>query len=146
MGEYTQIHFASRLVNSIPKDVIDILLYMSGKTDDRPSVIPDHHLFDASDRWESILISDSYYFDYKSHCSFEFDKLAKAWFLSFTSNIKNYNDEIQLFLNWITPYVDKFHGEFLGYYRDAQDEFPTIIRVGCAFLNIEDALMDNEVV
>jgi len=35
-----------------------------------------------------------------------FDDISKSWHLSTRSNIKNYEQEIQTFLEWIKPYID----------------------------------------
>jgi hypothetical protein len=34
-----------------------------------------------------------------------FDKISKAWHLSSRCNIKNYEDEIETFLDWIKPHI-----------------------------------------
>jgi hypothetical protein len=128
MGMYTEIHFNSEL--NIPKDsmVADILKYMLGETEELPELLPDHPLF-KTDRWQVMLRMDSYYFDADTHSTLRWDK-SGSYYLCIRSNLKNYDSEIEHFIDWIMPYLDvyKQEGDFLGFYRYEEDEEPTIIR------------------
>ena len=55
------------------------------------------------------------------------DEIAKAHFLCIRSNVKNYDGEIQHFIDWITPCLDKHPGDFLGFRRYEETEDPTLI-------------------
>ncbi|MCA1800256.1 MAG: hypothetical protein LC650_03090, partial [Actinobacteria bacterium] len=48
-----------------------------------------------------------------------------GWFLTIRCNLKDYDDEIEKFIDWITPYTDSTG--FVGYKRYEQDEEPTLI-------------------
>lgn len=39
----------------------------------------------------------------------------------------HYNSEIQLFIDWISPYLNKNKGYSLGFYRYEETENPTLI-------------------
>lgn len=128
MGMYTALHFAAELKKDMPKEVIDILSSMSvAKVPfTEPEVLPDHEFFSTA-RWRWLFTMDSYYFSADTHCSFRFDGIAQAWFLTVTSNIKDYDNEIDKFISWIMPYVANSEGTFLGYSRYEEMENPTLI-------------------
>lgn len=123
---YTAIHLASELKKDTPKEVIEILNFMSRNSNKEPDILPKHEFFKC-ERWRFLFTMDSYYFDYHTNCSFEYDGITKSWFLSVTSNLKNYDSEIENFINWIHPYLDKFSGEFLGYTRYEENQIPILI-------------------
>ena len=55
------------------------------------------------------------------------DDISNAYYLCVRANLKNYGEEIRKFLDWITPYLEKYEGEFLGFYRYEESEQPTLI-------------------
>lgn len=126
MGDYTEIHFNVELVRDVPVEVTDVLRYMVGYLDEQPP-LPEHPLF-GDTRWRRMLRCNSDYFPMSTSSTCFYDDIASRWFLSVRSNFKNYDDEINLFIDWIDPYVDAYPGEFLGFHRFEQDEDPTLIR------------------
>ena len=129
MGMYTALHFYSEL--NVPKDsmVADILKYMVGDTEEMPEMLPDHELF-KSDRWRVMLRMDSYYFDEDTHSTLRWDDNGESYYLNIRCNLKDYDSEIEKFIDWIMPYLDEYKqpGDFLGFYRYEEDEEPTIIK------------------
>jgi hypothetical protein len=125
MGMYTELHFNSELRKDVPQDVLDALHYMVGRVEAEPT-LPDHPLF-LSSRWRSVLLCDSYYFDADTHSTLRFDETAGAYYLCIRSNLKNYEGEIEKFIDWIRPYLAKEQGEFLGFSRYEETEDPTLI-------------------
>lgn len=125
---YTALHFSAELKKDTPEMVVDVLNKMvNGKLPfEDPKELPDHEFFKC-DRWCFLFTMDSYYFSADTHCSFRFDEIAGAWFLTVTSNIKNYDGEIQKFIDWIMPYVAESTNDFLGYYRYEENREPTLI-------------------
>jgi hypothetical protein len=124
MGMYTEFHFNSRLKQGTPDSIIKILKYLN----DHSIIIelPNHEFFNSY-RWMWLFQSDSYYFDGDTYCTIRYDKIAKAYFLNIKTNIKNYEQEITKFIDFIYPYLDKIEGEFLGFYRYEETEDPTLI-------------------
>lgn len=127
MGMYTELHFNKRLNKDTPAEVIAMLQYMVGDSKEHPEI--DHDLFKA-DRWTFMFQSDSYYFDADTSSTIRKDDISDDWALCIRSNLKNYGDEIGLFLNWISPYVWRGYPEFLGFYRYEEDEIPTLLWTG----------------
>ena len=126
MGMYTLLQFGADLKKDTPYEVVNILWYMLGKLEPTPP-LPDHPLF-QTDRWDYILcIGDSGYFDEETKHSFN-AKVDGGMHLSVTSNLKNYNQEIQHFIDWIMPYVDAEEGQLLGSYRYEESRQATEIR------------------
>lgn len=117
MGMYTEFVCAIELKKDTPQDVINILDNMT-EGEDNYDFKPNHPFFEC-DRWRWLFTMDSYYFSGRTNTKFEYDDISKTHYLTIRSNLKNYDDEINKFLNWIKPYIE-MHGEddeFLGYSR-----------------------------
>ena len=126
MGMYTEFHFNSKLKRNVPPNVIEILKFMVGQTEAKPD-LPDHPLF-ATDRWDTMLRTDSAYFDADTHSTLRYEEGPKArYVLCIRCNLKNYEGEIEKFVDWIMPYLSKIPGEFLGFSRYEETEQPTLI-------------------
>src|SRR5262245_10822074 len=124
MGTYHQLHFATELVEDTPLPVIETLLHMVGDMLHEPEPAITHPLF-GTDRWRFMLRGDSCYFAAEQRSTFMVEY--GHWFLTVQSSFKNYDHEIDKFVDWITPYTSELDGEFLGYYRHEHDPVPTLI-------------------
>lgn len=127
MGMYTELVMACRLRKDTPEDVIKILKYMCRTEDVELSdlKIPTNHDLFTTERWNWMLVCDSFYFSGDSHTTFStYEGISKDHFLTVRSNLKNYNNEIENFLDWLSPYM-KDHG-FLGYMRFEATDTPTL--------------------
>lgn len=125
MGMYTELHFNSELKKDLPEDVLKTLQYMIDH-ENEPTDLPEHELFKC-DRWTMLFTCDSYYFDADTHSTLRFDEISNAYYLCVRANLKNYDSEIEKFIDWIEPYLKKFEGEFLGFYRYEKNKQPTLI-------------------
>lgn len=125
MGMYTELHYNTELKGDTPDEVIAILKYMVGDSEDEPPLIG-HDLF-KTDRWGFMLRCDSYYFDADTHTTLRYDDISKGYYLCVRCNLKNYDDEIALFVDWIRPYINKYEGEFLGFSRYEESETPELL-------------------
>lgn len=125
MGMYTEFHFNSEIKDD--PVVLSVLGYMLDNTKPKPT-LPDHSLFECG-RWPYMLNNDSYYFDADTHSTLRYDDCG-CWYLCIRCNLKNYNKEIQLFIDWIMPYLERYEGEFLGFYRYEETEEPTLLYMG----------------
>lgn len=126
MGMYTELHFNSDIKKDTPDSVIEILKYMLGECEDEPKDLPDHPLF-RTRRWNWMFQCDSYYFDAETHSTMNFDDISKSYVLCLRFNVKNYDSEIEHFVDWVMPYLDKYDGDFLGFSRYEEYEEPTLI-------------------
>lgn len=129
MGMYTELNIAVRL--KLSDNALKILEFMAGQSENEDFEKPDHPLFDSETaRWKYMLCCDSAYFDHTASSSLvndryyaEEDTLERV--LNVRCDLKNYNDEIENFLDWIYPYSET--GGFIGYMRYEEDEDPTLI-------------------
>ncbi|AGO48479.1 hypothetical protein Phi18:1_gp32 [Cellulophaga phage phi18:1] len=106
MGMYTELIFGAELKQDTPENVIESLKYMMGDVEEKPENFP---LPDGRCEW--LFKGSSYYFGInQAVSSMWFDNISKSWSISTRSNIKNYGDEIESFLEWIKPYIDSGSG------------------------------------
>lgn len=123
MGMYTELNIGVSLRADTPDKIVDILKYMLGDIDEKVETT-DHALF-STRRWHYMLVSDSYYFDSYTDSSMRRDDLDHQYKLNVRCNLKNYNNEIDLFLDFIRPYLQT--NGFLGYKRYEECDDPTLI-------------------
>ena len=123
MGMYTEFYFNAELKHDTPDDVVAMLRFMLGTSADKPP-LPDDPLF-STERWRYMLMCDSAYFDADTHSTLRADH--NTHFLCIRCNLKNYDHEIQHFVSWISPYLEKDEGDFLGFSRYEETEQPTLI-------------------
>jgi len=128
MGMYTEFHFNVNLNKDVPQEVVDVLAYMVREdyTTPRPPT-PEHKLF-KTHRWEVMLLMDSYYFAADTYSTLRSDDIGGDLYLCIRCNLKNYDQEIELFVDWIRPYIHAEEGDFLGFSRYEESEDPELIR------------------
>lgn len=128
---YTEFHFNAALKEDTPKEVIEVLEYMVSdepdKYDIRP-VAPNHSFFSKSKSWNWMLLKDSHYFAADTTSTLRFNSVINTYYLCIRCNLKNYNNEIEDFVDWINPYIDAKTDDFLGFSRYEKSKEPTIIR------------------
>lgn len=123
MGMYTELVLGIEIEDN--DKIIQTLRYMLGETEYQP--VDDHELF-KTDRWDYMLKCDSYYFNGQTDSKLYMDDLYEdnpKFYLNVRCNLKNYNNEINKFLDWLNPYIKTFG--FLGYLRYEENENPTLI-------------------
>lgn len=123
MGMYTAFHFNADVSNANESD-IRILKYMTGQIPFYEET-PEHPLF-KTPRWRHMLQSSSYYFQSYTH-SVVYEYPSWGHGLSVTCDLKNYDDEVAKFLDWIMPKIKAAPRKFLGYWMYENDERPTLI-------------------
>lgn len=109
MGMYTELIFGARMKKDTPKEVINTLHYLvNGKK-----------LYDEVEIEKSVTDGrnvlnggGSYYFGVcNGVAKMWFDDIRKEWIVSSRTNIKNYEDEIKTFLEWIKPFIYSGSGD-----------------------------------
>jgi len=79
---------------------------MLGETVDKPLDFPF-----PNGRCEWLFQGGSFYFAINRPVNkMWFDDISKAYSISTRSNLKNYNNEIETFLDWIKPYINSGSG------------------------------------
>ena len=103
---YTELIFGAALKENTPSQVIEALKYMVGETKEKPSDFPL-----PEGRCEWLFRSGSYSFAINESVSkMWLDNIDNQWHISTRSNIKNYENEIETFLEWIKPHIDSGSG------------------------------------
>lgn len=109
MGMYTEIIFGAGLKAKLPEVIVSTIKKLVAG-EDLKETTPDHPFFKSKRPW-LLRSGGSYYFPGTVEPKFWFDDIAKQWFLHFRTNIKNYDSEIEKFLDWIKPYIEEGVGE-----------------------------------
>lgn len=126
MGMYTEFHFNAELKKSTPKDIITSLRYMCGESIADSELDLRHDLFKTKS-WRWMLRCESAYFPFKASSSIYMDDFEDRYTLEVKSQVKNYDGEIQLFIDWIMPYVQANGDDLLGFYRHEEFREPILI-------------------
>ena len=125
---YTELIFGCSLKRDTPVIAINTLLWMCGKKD-KPEALPNHSFFNDEENRKFIFQSGSFYFGINKGVSeMWLDKIDNAWRISARGNIKNYNQEIEQFLDWVKQYVAAGSGnrEFYAIVCYEEQDVPTI--------------------
>lgn len=120
MGMYTELVLGLELDNN--EATIQKLKYMLDIT---TYDVPIDDPFFKTPRWEYMLYCDSYYFAGQTDSKLIYDNMVNTHYLNVRCNLKNYNNEIELFLQWLAPHI--VTNGFLGYMRYEEDDNPTLI-------------------
>lgn len=126
MGMYTELNLGVALRPDTPDEILDLIHHMVCLYDEcDPDIkIPDHPLF-LSPRWRYMLHSDSYSFEFHAESSMKYDRIRNGYTLNIRCSFKNYDNEIENFLDFIQPYLDE--AGYMGYMRYEEYEDPTLI-------------------
>jgi hypothetical protein len=119
MGMYTEMVLKCEVSTDLQAEEVLQYLFNDG---DFPSSIPDHDFFNCS-RWEGIGKSCSYY-----HVPFATSGYREGYIFS-RSDLKNYEDEIAKFIDWLSPYIVRPGRTCIGWSWYEEDAEPTLIHV-----------------
>lgn len=108
MGTYTELVLKCDIKEDKPKIVHEALNFLFNKNQLRPDELPDHPFFKKM-TWDCIGRCSSFY-----HCPGTLNFYDGRYLFS-RSDLKNYDDEIQLFLDWLIPYLSASPGKFIGW-------------------------------
>lgn len=128
MGMYTEFYINVRFKSDLPESVVYALKCMMGdESTIEYSKLPEHELFRTS-RWDFMLRCSSYYHKPYNVGELVYDDICKSYFLTNRSDFKNYSNKIDLFLDFITPFIDYDYNipKFIGYSLYEEDYVPTL--------------------
>lgn len=120
MGMYTElvlkcgVNFDS--MGKIEKQVFDHLF----NNGEHPERLPSHPFFECS-RWDQIGTMSSFYHHPKPIKSVHEDYLFSR------SDLKNYDNEVQLFIDWFSPFVSENAEQCIGWEWYEESDAPTLI-------------------
>ena len=125
MGMYTELVLKCQIKVDAPVDVKAIIAHMfCGEKE--PEKLPQHKFFSLP-RWNFIGSCSSFYHhpEVINSCP-NFDFTDTQYIFS-RSDIKNYDGEIEQFIDWLKPYVDAEDGTCIGWTWYEEDLQPTLI-------------------
>ena len=135
MGMYTEvvlkINFTRRQIGDNNFKILDYMFNENTKlmTDDyKPSTeitIPDHPFFQCS-RWDSVGNMSSYYHHPERISSWVTDASGDDVYLFARNDLKNYDNEIDKFFDWLNTLNCMYEGDFIGYSIYEEDSMPKI--------------------
>lgn len=126
MGMYTKLHCNIKIKKN--KHCIKILEYMldNNNIDNIEELHLDNHDLFKTSRWEYTLQCSSFYFTGTNNTSLKENDY--NYVLHCDCDLKNYSNEIDLFLDWISQYCDYENEKcFIGYKIYEEDEKPTLL-------------------
>lgn len=146
MGTYTRFVLKCNLRKDTPKEVVELLERVIVKGDLGVEHILFHsdevfvpellHDFFKCERWYMLLISN----DFGSTKGSSFELLPNGYYsISIDTQFKNYDDEVDKFIDWITPYVaGRKKKHYVGYWKVEGCEYDINI-----YINHQKLLTNN---
>lgn len=125
MGMYTKLSVNLSFKDNLPKEVVTALKVMVGYEGTKEicrSDLPEHELFNTP-RWDFMLRCSSYSHTPFSLAKFHYDDVAERYYLTSSSDFKHYDEEIDLFFDFVKDYVEE---GFLGYSLYEEDQTPIL--------------------
>lgn len=126
MGIYTELVLKITLPekNEI-KDVLDFMFDGTKDYNDELLNKPDHPFFKCT-RWRHLSESSSYYLDHPKPVISYFSDFGTTY-LFLRVDLKNYDDEIDQFIDFIKPHLEIPKGKTLGWVWYEEDDNPNMI-------------------
>jgi hypothetical protein len=130
MSEFTELSFDAKLRKDIPEGVLTTLQYMVEAQEKARSPSPpdpDEGLF-ATKSWHVMLRSDEANLSYR-RSTLRYDDVAAAYILCVQCSLRNDEDQIEKFVDWVSSHVDEPDGKLLGFHRLHPSKWPTPIHM-----------------
>jgi len=123
MGMFTELVLKCDVRPNISDEVKSVLNFLFNDRTKIPEVLPDHPFFGLP-RWSLIGSSSSYH-----HIPWSDSKYSEHYLFS-RSDLKNYDSEIEQFIDWFSPYVCEDAGyRVIGWKWYEEDDEPELIRI-----------------
>ena len=119
---YTELVIKCLIKSNAPDDVKKILSCLfNGEKDLREIIdLPEHEFFKCTRAWHLGSCS-SYY-----HIPWATSKYAENIIFS-RSDLKDYDNEISKFIDWLMPYIDEIDGQCIGWSWYEEEITPTLL-------------------
>lgn len=116
MGMYTGLILDCYLKEETFWSWWDIILYLTDRANNPlPGILPKHPFFECK-RWREIGAGGSAYLDEDFPANSTFKDLGEEQYhLHISCNLKNYDKEIERFLEWIEKYIHIFRYGWIRY-------------------------------
>lgn len=154
MGMYTKFNVILPIKNDTPKNIKEILIDIVDNGGNKIEKIiedgiltndfelPKHDLFKNSNRLFCAKCS-SYYFTGTSNSAIKYndligDSIHNRMVLHIDCDFKNYENEIDLFLDFVAPYIDEKYRILLGYSICEDTDEPTLYFINNGKIEIQE--------
>jgi hypothetical protein len=128
MGMYTELVLKCETKEDIPKEIKSVLEFLFGNGES-PLETPSHPFF-MLPRWKAVGHCSSYYHHPKRVFNIVESPIWDSMYIFSRSDLKNYDGEIEAFIDWITPYLQTYGKTCIGWKWYEEDAEPTLIFVG----------------
>lgn len=131
MGMYTKVSFIIPIKTNTPKKIREILIALIEGDLEEHMELPKHKFFETT-RFHYFARTDSFYFTGTSNSAVKYpfrdwrDGGSETIVLHIDSDFKHYDEEIELFLDWVKDYMEIPTSGFIGYTLYEMDERPTL--------------------
>lgn len=125
MGMYTELVLKCRVKESAPSSVMAVINHLFCGAD-APETLPTHPFFGLT-RWHCIGGMSSFYHHPEVVNSVPKFDFTDSNYIFSRSDIKNYDGEIEAFIDWIKPYLENEEGECIGWSWYEEELQPTLI-------------------
>lgn len=122
MGMYTELAIGVEFKEDVPEEVVAAI---SSMVDGNRVEGYDHPLFSKPRHAMMLRSGGSYYFAAQPCLRWKHDDISRSWFLTVWTNIKNYEDEWEAFLDFIAPHIEE--RGYIGHMRYEEDDEPTLL-------------------
>ncbi len=122
MGMYTELLLKCTLRKDLPPDVEAVLQHLFNGAD-CPAVLPAHDVF-THERWRQIGTNSTYY-----HIPWESSRYHEGYLFT-RSDIKNYSGTLEMFVEWLRPYIDGQPEQVIGWTWYEENNAPTLLLRG----------------
>ncbi len=122
MGMYTEIYFNGNIGNP-PEEVLDVLRCIVGEyTHEHPRY--DEILAPFPPRFDCLACDCSYYTPRTQAGALTYDSISNEWSLIIKGDLKNYDNEVNEFFDFIEEYAED---DVMGYHRYEAHREPTLV-------------------
>lgn len=125
MGMYTELVLKCEVRGDAP-DLVKQAVRHLFNNEDAPAELPDHEFFSCH-RWEWIGSGSSAYHHPEAVKSLVKYDWSEDINIFSRSDLKDYDDEISKFIDWIAPYLSAPGETCIGWKWYEEDEKPTLI-------------------
>ena len=117
MGMYTEIYVNVDLKPETPSAILATLR----------DIIEGENPEGFPPRTCMLFGNGSYYTPRTRVASLTYDEIREGFSFLGKGDLKNYENEIEFFFDWLMPWIDGCPGDFVGYHRYEEDQVPTLV-------------------
>lgn len=119
---YTELYLQVALKKDTPPAVIATLNFMLGNTEEEPAT------WDIPMGLERFMLQCSSFYHYPfAHSHLDYIDYSNGYYLFVRCDFKNYNKELERFLDFLCPYVEKDSHGYQGHHRYEECDYPSRI-------------------